>query len=116
MARKGRGVGHGERQVLAQVVGRRGALAGDRGVAQQGQAVLELLDAAGGDVAGPAGGQVDRGDRADIGDGRGRRPARCPERSVKDTVGADGVAGAEGLQGDGLDRQRGRGGGAVPPL
>ena len=78
---------HPERDVLA-AVGHGGAAAGSRRVAEPGQRVDELLDAARRDVAGAAGGQVDRSDAAGVNRGGGGG-AGLPVGSAMVTVGAE---------------------------
>ena len=84
------------------------------GSQRPGQVVLELLDAAGGDVAGTRRGDVDGRDRARVDDSRSRR-ARAGAVGVRDGHRRGGrVAGADGVDADAdhVDGRRRRGAGA----
>ena len=70
-----------------------------RGVAEARQVVLELLDAAAGDVAGAGGGDVDGRDAAGVDGRRGGRAGAGADGVVEDRHGrSGGVAGAEGVE------------------
>ena len=92
-----------------------GGAAGDAvRVAEARQVVLELLDAAAGEVAGARGGHVDRRDRAGV-DGGGGRRARADAVGIGDGHRRGGrVAGADRVDADAedVDGRRARGSGA----